>query len=113
MNGRGITRLTLTLLGAGVFAFAGTAAHAGDPLRGKSIAAACAACHGETGTSIAPVFPNIGGQHEQYLYRALLDYKLGNRKNPIMAPQVEALTRADMRDLAAYFASQPGLYLKR
>lgn len=95
------------------FGLASFAAQAGDPVRGKELAAVCAACHGETGKSIAPSFPNIGGQHEQYLYRALLDYKLGNRKNPIMAGQVEALERADMRDLAAYYASQEGLYLKR
>ena len=30
-----------------------------------------------------------------------------------IAGQVEALERADMRDLAAYYASQEGLYLKR
>nr|MBL8456659.1 cytochrome c [Zoogloeaceae bacterium] len=87
--------------------------HAGDPVRGKELSAVCAACHGEDGKSIAPMFPNIGGQYEQYLYQALLDYKRGNRKDPIMAAQVEALERADLRDLAAYYASQKGLYLKR
>lgn len=106
-------RTTTTLFAALWLVVAATSAQAGDPVRGKSIAGACAACHGETGTSIAPMFPNIGGQHEQYLYRALLDYKLGNRKNPIMTMQVEALSHADMRDLAAFFASQQGLYLKR
>lgn len=109
MSGRTSSGLLATVL----LVFLGSAAHAGDPERGKSIAGVCAACHGETGTSIAPIFPNIGGQHEQYLYRALLDYKLGNRKNPIMTAQVEPLSRADMRDLAAFFASQQGLYLKR
>ncbi|MFN3985409.1 MAG: c-type cytochrome [Rhodocyclaceae bacterium] len=90
-----------------------SAAHAWNPERGKELSAVCAACHGADGTSPVPDFPNIGGQYEKYLYRALLDYKLGNRKNPIMAAQVEALSRADMRDLAAYYASQEGLYLKR
>lgn len=88
-------------------------AHAGDPARGKEISAVCAACHGEQGRSPSADFPNLAGQHEQYLYRALLDYKLGNRKNPIMAAQVTNLTDADMRDLAAWFAQQEGLYLKR
>lgn len=86
---------------------------AGNAERGKTLSEPCAACHGEAGKSIAPSFPNIGGQHEQYLYRALLDYKLGNRKNPIMAAQVEGLERADLRDLAAFYASLEGLYLKR
>lgn len=90
-----------------------SAVHAWNPERGKELSAVCSACHGADGTSPVPDFPSIGGQYEKYLYRALLDYKLGNRKNPIMAAQVEALSRADMRDLAAYYASQEGLYLKR
>lgn len=88
-------------------------AMAGNPDRGREKSAVCAACHGETGTSPVPDFPNIGGQHEQYLYRALLDYKLGNRQDPIMVGQVAELSRQDMRDLAAFFARQQGLYLKR
>jgi cytochrome c553 len=38
---------------------------------------------------------------------------VGNRKNPIMAAQVEKLSRADLADLAAYFASKKGLYVRR
>ena len=89
------------------------AAQSGDPVRGKEISAVCAACHGAEGHSVSPDFPNLAGQHEGYLYRALLDYKLENRKNPIMAGQIANLSRADMRDLAAWFAQQEGLYLKR
>jgi cytochrome c553 len=86
---------------------------AADAARGKEKAAVCSACHGSDGNSPSPEFPRIGGQHEQYLLRALLDYQLGRRKNPIMAAQVEKLSRQDLGDLAAYFASQRGLYLKR
>ena len=89
-----------------------SAALAWNAERGQSISQVCAACHGPTGTSIAPDFPNIGGQHRDYLYRALLDYKLGNRQDPIMAGQVAELSRQDMRDLAAFYAAQEGLYLK-
>ncbi len=35
------------------------------------------------------------------------------RKNAIMAPQMEALSKADIEDLAAYYASQEGLVVKR
>jgi cytochrome c553 len=86
---------------------------AGNPERGQAISGVCAACHGTDGTSVVPDFPNIGGQHEQYLYRALLDYKLGNRQDPIMSAQVVELSRQDMRDLAAFYARQEGLYLKK
>lgn len=91
----------------------GSPALAGDPARGQAISTVCAACHGADGKSVAPDFPNIGGQHQQYLYRALLDYKLGNRQDPIMAGQVAELSRQDMRDLAAFYAAQEGLYLKK
>ena len=86
---------------------------AADPLLGKEKSTVCAACHGADGNSPSPEFPRIGGQHEDYLLQALLAYKSGKRKNPIMAAQVENLTEADMADLAAWFAAQKGLYVKR
>jgi cytochrome c553 len=88
-------------------------AAAADPARGKEISTTCAACHGQDGNSPTPEFPRIAGQHEAYLLQAMHDYKNGRRRNPIMAAQVENLTDADMADLAAWFASRPGLYLKR
>lgn len=100
--------------GAVALLFLGTAhAQSGDVARGKEKSAVCTPCHGEAGNSPAPTFPRLAGQYEDYLYRALLDYKLGTRKNPIMAAQVENLSGPDMRDLAAYYAAQEGLYLKR
>lgn len=73
----------------------------------------CTACHGPDGNSPVPMFPRIAGQHRDYLYQALQDYKAGRRKNPIMAAQVESLSRQDMEALAAWFSSQPGLFVKR
>jgi cytochrome c553 len=84
----------------------------GNPEAGKAKAEPCKACHGETGASASPEFPKIGGQHADYLIVALRHYKLGKRKNPIMAGQVANLSEADMRDLAAWYASQPGLAIK-
>jgi len=95
------------------FACASAAALAGEPAKGKEKSNVCAACHGPDGNSPSPEFPRIGGQYEEYLYQALLDYKAGRRKNPIMSAQVENLSPADLGDLAAYFASQKGLYQKR
>lgn len=88
-------------------------AHAGDAVKGKDKATVCGACHGPDGNSPTPDFPRLAGQQEDYLMRALQDYKTGKRKNPIMAAQVEALSKADMADLAAWFASQQGLVVKR
>ncbi len=84
-------------------------AHAGDAAAGKDKSATCAACHGADGNSATPDFPRLAGQHADYLQRALIDYQLGNRKNPIMQGQVANLSRRDIADLAAWFSSQAGL----
>lgn len=84
-------------------------ASAADAAAGKEKSAICAACHGADGNSPTPDFPRLAGQHPDYLLRALLDYKHGNRKNPIMQGQVANLSRQDMMDLAAWFSSQTGL----
>lgn len=72
-------------------------------------AEACAACHGENGAGTLDEYPDIGGQHADYLAQALNDYRLGKRKNAIMAPFAQQLTRDDISALADYFARQPGL----
>jgi len=82
---------------------------AGDAESGKAKSATCAACHGADGNSPTADFPKLAGQHEDYLLRALMDYKSGKRKNPIMQGQVANLSKADMADLAAWFASRDGL----
>jgi len=85
----------------------------GDAAAGKEKSTVCAACHGADGNSPSPMFPRLAGQHEDYLVRALTDYQLKNRKNEIMAAQVEPLSKDDIADLAAYFSSQTGLVVKK
>jgi cytochrome c553 len=98
--------------GAIALAAAGFAAsvQAADIAAGKARAdAVCAACHGKDGnTPIDPSYPRIAGQHRDYLERSMLDYKTGSRKNPIMSAQMAPLTRQDIANLAAYYASLPG-----
>lgn len=72
----------------------------------------CAACHGPDGNSPAPDFPKIAGQHYDYLVKALVSYKSGARKDPIMAPQAATLSRRDIEDLAAFYSQQKGLVTK-
>ena len=81
----------------------------GDPAAGQSKAQVCQACHGLDGKSIAPIYPNLAGQHEDYLVKALADYRAGRRTNAIMAPMAVNLSNQDIEDLAAWFASQEGL----
>jgi cytochrome c553 len=87
----------------------------GDPAKAQPLATSlCAACHGPDGNSPIPLNPNLAGQHPEYLAKQLLDYKSGNRKNPIMQPIAAGLSEDDIRNLAAYFAGQaPRLGLAR
>jgi cytochrome c553 len=93
-------------------AVSGPAAAAGDPVAGKAKSQVCAACHGPDGNSPTGDFPKLAGQKEDYLLAALTQYKSGKRKNPIMGGMGAPLSKQDMADLAAYFASQQGLQLK-
>lgn len=88
-------------------------AFAGNIEAGKQKSAPCAACHGADGNSAVPDFPRLAGQQPDYLVKAMKDYKSGARKNAIMAPQAANLSDQDMADLAAYFASQSGLFVKK
>lgn len=81
-------------------------AHAQDADAGRKKAEVCAACHGADGNSPAALFPILAGQTQRYLYLQLKDYKEGRRKNPMMSPLAANLSKQDMQDLAAYFASQ-------
>ncbi len=78
----------------------------------KKAAEVCAACHGPDGNSPAPAFPKIAGQHASYLEKTLNEYKSGARKDPIMAGMAAALSKEDIENLSAYFASQTGLKTK-
>lgn len=79
---------------------------AGDTAAGKAKSVACAACHGPDGNSVNPEWPKLAGQHPAYLVEQLRAFKTGHRQNATMAPMAKNLSEQDMRDLAAYFASQ-------
>lgn len=66
----------------------------------------CVACHGIDGVGILPEYPNLSGQHRDYLEVALKAYRSGQRKNAVMAGMAAPLTDADIRELARYYASQ-------
>ena len=80
----------------------------GNADNGKQKAAqVCAACHGPDGNKPSdPTQPILAGQYYDYLVRALMDYKIGRRNNPIMKGFADQLSKKDIEDLAAWFASQ-------
>lgn len=85
----------------------------GDPERGKQLARDCFACHGPDGNSPSPVNPKIGGQHERYIFMALMQYLEGERKRSLMTGSVLGKTEQELEDIAAYYAAQPGYLTRR
>ncbi len=81
---------------------AGDAAAAAD--KAKTL---CASCHGPNGVSMNPLWPNIAGQQEQYLAKAMTDYREGSRSDPTMSPMAKMLSDKEIQDLAAYYAGLP------
>jgi cytochrome c553 len=72
-------------------------------------AAPCVACHGKNGVGTMDEYPNLAGQHADYVAQALNDYRLGKRKNPLMQPFAQQLSQDDIRALAKFFSAQKGL----
>lgn len=80
------------------------------PANVPQAASLCSSCHGADGIAIAPMYPSLAGQHEDYLTRALDEYRKGGRKNPIMVGFAANLKEADIALISRYFSQlQPGL----
>ncbi len=94
------------LISAAVALGLASAAQAGDADAGRAKATTCAACHGPTGVSTNPLWPNLAGQKEAYLVKQIQAFKDGTRNDPSMTPMVSALSEEDIADIAAFFASQ-------
>lgn len=94
-----------TVLISGGIQAAGDAAGA-DAAAGEAKTAVCVACHGQNGNAVVPAWPKLAGQHAQYIYKQLMDFKSGTRANAQMAPQVLPLNEQDFRNIAAYYSTQ-------
>ncbi len=86
-----------------------------DPAKGQQIAqTVCAACHAADGNSVIPANPKLAGQHAEYIYKQLSQFKApadpkkpeNSRKNAVMNGVAANLSDDDMKSLAAYFSSQ-------
>ena len=85
----------------------------GDVKRGKQLnqSLMCASCHGDDGVAPTQNWASLAGQRAAYTYKSLLDYQTGGRhENPratLMTVAVKGMSRQDLADLAAYYASLP------
>ncbi len=101
-----LSAAALAVLSAGALAAAETPAAKPDPAKGQQLAASCAGCHAQDGTRGLPTFPNIQGQHPEYVVKQLVEFKGGKRQNPIMSGMAAGLSEDDMKHIAAFYATK-------
>ena len=83
-----------------VAVLAATGARAADPAAGKAkYEGTCIACHGANGISIAPIYPNVAGQKDEYVSAQLKAFRDGVRNNNIHMTGVAA--KLNDREIAA------------
>jgi cytochrome c553 len=89
-----------------------TAAPKADTVKGQQVAAQiCAACHNPDGNSAVAANPKLAGQHADYIYKQLKNFKAdgakpAERNSPVMGGMVAALSDQDMKNVAAWYAAQ-------
>ena len=93
-----LTAITLLSLGSAM-------TMAADAEAGKAKSATCAGCHGAEGISSNTLWPNLAGQKEGYLAKAIKDYRDGKRNDPMMSAMAKPLSDDDVANLAAYYAN--------
>jgi cytochrome c553 len=96
------------LLLAGLAFSGAVAAAAGDAAAGAKKSAYCAYCHGVDGNATHAGTPRLAGQPAANFITKMQQYKSNKQMyHPVMAFLVTGLNDQDVRDLAAYYASQP------
>ncbi|MEO5844063.1 MAG: c-type cytochrome [Caldimonas sp.] len=101
-----LTSLALALA-AGAPHAAETAASAPEPAKGAVLSTAvCAACHTNDGSRGTAANPIIQGQHPDYLVKQLAEFKACKRDNAVMKAMAAPLSEADMKNVAAFYASK-------
>jgi cytochrome c553 len=65
----------------------------------------CQTCHGLDGVATAAMVPNLSGQQEEYLAIQLEAYRAGTRQHAQMSIVAQALTDADIENLARWYSN--------
>ncbi len=82
-------------------------AHTAETDAGRARSSQCAACHGQNGIATQPDTPNLAGQNEAYLIKALKEYRSGVRRHEQMSVMAKGLSDKDIASLAAYYSRLP------
>jgi len=94
---------------AAAFIVPSIAAADGDAVRGGKLAYTCMGCHGIANyKNTYPMYsvPKLAGQSAEYIVIALTGYKDGTRGHGTMHSHAATMSEQDMRDIAAFFASE-------
>ena len=95
------------LIAAPVWANEAAAPAKPDLAKGQELSTnVCAACHTADGSRGLPTNPILQGQHAEYLLKQLTEFKAGKRANAIMNGMAAPLSEADMKNVAAFYASK-------
>ncbi|UPR49307.1 cytochrome c [Vibrio cyclitrophicus] len=81
----------------------------GDPELGKVKSPSCVFCHNPTSPSTDNSYPKLSGQDPIYLFNAMKAYQNEERQGDyadMMRAQLSKLNDQDLRDVAAFYASQ-------
>ena len=81
----------------------------GNNTVGRATTATCATCHGQDGRSLNPAWPNLAGQHADYLEKQLHDLKKNQSRHvdEAMAPFIRELTDEDIQNIAEFYSKKP------
>ncbi|MEO8331757.1 MAG: c-type cytochrome [Gallionella sp.] len=91
-----------------IFAHAADAAKTIATQGNKQGAPACQTCHGmDGGGTAAAGFPRLAGLDAAYIEQQLLNFRSGQRSNPVMQPIAKSLSKKDVTLIAAYYAALP------
>lgn len=74
---------------------------------GSRVAAVCANCHGEGGTSLKPDIPNLASQNPAYLLEQLRQFADGRRRNEFMEGMIRAMDSDEKVGMVLFYSSQP------
>ena len=81
-----------------------------DLANGEKIAKKCSKCHGEDGTDPTALeeedTPFTAGQVAHATYKQIIDYQDGTRDDKNMRKKVKKLSKQDVADVSAYYATQ-------
>ena len=72
----------------------------------QPLAATCTACHGPSGVSVNPAWPNLANQKAGYLITEMKAFRDGVRKDPLMSAAVKNLSDQQIEALAIHYSEQ-------